>query len=84
MNSQWRCGGKRSVRNLAATDGVNHFDLIALFEHRVCVLAARDDVQIQLNRHPTARQLPKRQKACGKSPGSRDVRFMRAYGQDSP
>ena len=49
---------------IAATDGVNHFDLIALFEHRVCVLAARDDVQIQLNRHPTARQFPKRQKAC--------------------
>ena len=42
---------------LAATDGVHHFDLITCFKYRFGMLAARDNVQVQLHRNPTAGQL---------------------------
>jgi len=44
-------------KNLAATDGMHHFDLVTGFEYRLGMLAARDNVQVQLDSNPAAGQL---------------------------
>jgi len=42
---------------LAAADGVYHFDLIALVEGGLGVLAARDDIQVEFDRDPASGQV---------------------------
>jgi len=42
---------------LAATDGMHHFDLIAFAQRRGVMLAARDDIQIELDRDSTPGQV---------------------------
>ncbi|MNE60136.1 hypothetical protein D3C80_1552650 [compost metagenome] len=44
-------------RLLAAADGVHHFDVVAVVQRGVCMLTARDDIQIEFDRHPASGQV---------------------------
>lgn len=41
---------------LAAADGMHNFDRVTVVQSSFCVLAARDDIQIEFDRHPASGQ----------------------------
>ncbi len=60
---------------LAAADGMDHFDAVTFLQGRRLMLAARDDVHIELYRNAPAGQVQAGQQACDGLFGGHFIRF---------
>ena len=67
--------GIKTCRSLAATDGVDDFDLIAFAQRRGLVLAARHDIQVELDCYTT----PGKIKAGQQCQNGRAVRQFKGF-----